>query len=105
MSDIQIRIVAMRVITLKRIQDFYRKHPESQPALSAWYKIAKETQFDSPADLQRAFPQVDYVAGFYVFNIGRSYRLIVAAKFRAKLLYVRHVLTHAEYDKGKWKPK
>ena len=54
---------------------------------------------------QCSLQQVDYVNGFNVFNIGRSCRLIAAVKFRAKLVYVRHVLIHAEYDKGKWKPK
>ena len=95
----------MSVITWKRIQYYGDDHPESRAALTAWYKIVKETKFDGYADLKNTFQQVDYVNGFYVFNIGRSCRLIAAVKFRAKLLYVRHVLTHAEYDKGKWKSK
>ena len=95
----------MRVITWKRIQDYGDEHPESRAALTAWHKIVKETKFDGHADLKNSFQQVDYGNGFYVFNIGRSCRLIAAVKFRAKLLYVRHVLTHAEYDKGKWKHK
>ena len=95
----------MRVITWKRIQEYGIDHPESRAALTAWYKIVKESKFDAYADLKNTFKQVDYVDGFYVFNIGRSCRLIAAVKYRAKLLYVRHVLTHAEYDRGKWKSK
>jgi mRNA interferase HigB len=39
-----------------------------------------------------------------VFNIGGNKpRLIVAMKYRWQVIYVRHVLTHAEYDKEKWK--
>ena len=95
----------MRVITWKRIQAYYLEHPESRAPLTAWYKIINETEFGNFADLKNVFKQVDYDSGFYVFNIGRSCRLIAAVKFPAKLVYVRHVLTHAEYDEGKWKPK
>ena len=95
----------MRVITWKRIQEYCNDHPESRAALTAWYKIVTETNLQTYAELKGTFKQVDYVNGFYVFNIGRSCRLIAAVKFRAKLIYVRHVLIHAEYDKGKWKPK
>jgi mRNA interferase HigB len=44
------------------------------------------------------------VGEFVVFNIGgNKYRLIAAVHFNRRKVYVRHVLTHAEYDKGKWK--
>jgi len=39
-----------------------------------------------------------------VFVIGRNkYRLIAVIHFNRAKLFVRHVLTHAEYDEGKWK--
>ena len=96
---------AMRVITKKRIRDFADLHSVAAPALRVFYKLIIESQFSSPADLQLTFGQVDYVDGLYVFNIGKSHRLIAAIHFRGQRLYVRHILTHAEYDRGKWKPK
>ncbi len=38
------------------------------------------------------------------FNIGgNKYRPIAAIHFDRGRLFIRHVLTHAEYDEGKWK--
>ena len=95
----------MRIITRKRIREYCLEHSEACVPLAAWYKIVSTTRFEGPPELKKTFQQIDYVDGFYVFNIGRSCRLIAAIKFRAQILYIRHVLTHAEYDRGKWKPK
>jgi mRNA interferase HigB len=44
------------------------------------------------------------VGRFTVFDIGgNNFRLIAVIHFNRGKLFVRHVLTHAEYDKGKWK--
>ena len=45
------------------------------------------------------------VGDFIVFNIGgNKYRLITAIHFNRRKVYIRHVLTHQEYDRGAWKP-
>jgi len=47
---------------------------------------------------------VDEVNGFFVFNIGgNKTRLIAAINFKYQMVYIRYVLTHAEYSKGAWK--
>jgi len=47
---------------------------------------------------------VDKVGDLTIFNIGgKNYRLIASIYFNRGKVYVRHVLTHAEYDKGAWK--
>lgn len=39
-----------------------------------------------------------------VFNIkGNDYRLIVGINYRASRIYIKDLLTHAEYDRGRWK--
>jgi len=49
-------------------------------------------------------PSADGVGKYTVFNIkGNAYRLIVEINYRSRRLFLRHVLTHAEYDKGAWK--
>ena len=95
----------MRVITLRRLREFWTVHPVSRALLKSWYKIVVDVEVSSFEELKALFPQVDYVSGLYVFNIGNSYRLIAAIHFNRQFVYVRHVLTHAEYDRGKWKPK
>lgn len=34
---------------------------------------------------------------------GNKYRLIAAVHYNRRKVYIRHVLTHAEYDRDKWK--
>lgn len=50
------------------------------------------------------FPTVDKVGKFHVFDIGgNKIRLIAVVMYQAKRVYIRHVLSHTEYDKGHWK--
>ncbi len=94
----------MHIITRKRILDFAESHPECATALDAWYRIVKHTKFGNFAELRRVFPSADQVGGFTVFNIGgNKVRLIAAVHYNTRKLYIRHVLTHKEYDKNKWR--
>lgn len=56
------------------------------------------------ADVRKVYPHADYVEPYTVFNIkGGAYRLIVKIEYRWQLIFVKHLLTHAEYDRGGWK--
>ena len=47
---------------------------------------------------------MDYVFPLVVFDIGgNKFRLIASIHFNTKICYVRHILTHAEYDLDGWK--
>lgn len=62
------------------------------------------TDFESFAELKRVFRSVDKVGKFTVFNIGgNKFRLIAAIHYNRRKVYIRHVLTHVEYDSDKWK--
>lgn len=64
----------------------------------------KAGTFQSFADLRGVFPGADQVGKLTVFNIGRNKaRLIAAIHYNRQKVYIRAVLTHAEYDEGKWK--
>lgn len=94
----------MHVISRKKLNDFVREHPEANNAIYRWYKEIKLRQFQSFADLKIAFSGVDKVEKFTVFDIGgNKYRLIAAIHYNRSKLYIRHVLTHNEYNLGKWK--
>jgi len=66
---------------------------------------ADETwSFQSFAELRATFPSADQVGKLTVFNIGgNTARLIAAIHSNRQRIYIRAVLTHAEYVRGDWK--
>lgn len=94
----------MHIITRKRLLDFSKKHPDSEEPLDRWYRIVKQSNYNSFAELRKTFPKADQVGKLTVFDIGgNKYRLIAYIVYSAQRIYIRHILTHPEYDKGKWK--
>ena len=94
----------MHVISRKALRDFWRKHPDAETALRRWADIVETGQFESFEELRAAFPSADKVGDLIVFNIGgNKYRLIASIHFNRGKVYIRHVLTHPEYDRGAWK--
>lgn len=94
----------MRVITKRRLTEYYTKHPEAKDALEVWYDNATKADWKDFNELRAKFANsVDYVGNNrYVFNIkGNSFRLIVIILFTPALIYIRFIGTHAEYDKIK----
>jgi mRNA interferase HigB len=94
----------MHVISRKALQQFIRSHPESRTSLNAWFRIVSRQDFKGFNTLRQVFSSADMVGNLVVFNIGgNKYRLIAAIHFNRRKLYIRHVLTHTEYDKERWK--
>lgn len=96
--------IHMHIITQKRVWEAKRKHPESANALDGWYRIIKKNQFDNFSELKKSFNSVDKVGNTYIFNVGgNKLRIIANIHFTPQKIYIRQVLTHAEYDKNSWK--
>lgn len=94
----------MHIITRKRLVGFARTHPDARTPLHTWFTIVRKTDYASFANLRITFPSVDQVGRFTIFNIGgNKFRLIAAIHYNRKKIYIRHVLTHAEYDRGTWR--
>ena len=103
-SRIEIYSALVHVITRKRLREFSAKHRDAEAPLGVWYAIVSRTDFDSFADLKQVFRSADKVGKFTVFDIGgNKFRLIAAIHYNRRKMYIRHVLTHAEYDRGNWK--
>ena len=94
----------MHVISRKKLKEAARRHPELEPALDAWFRIAKRALWQNLADVRKTFASADSVEKWTVFNIkGNKYRLITEMNYRFRRIYIRHVLSHAQYDQEKWK--
>ena len=94
----------MHVITRKRLNEFVDRYPETQNAIVQWYQLVKQSTVGNFIELRETFPSADQVGKLTVFNIGgNKVRLISAIHYNRQKLYIRAVLTHSEYDLGKWK--
>ena len=94
----------MRVISRPAILRFSETHAAALAPLLNWYRITRRANWDSLADVRRDFAHADVVGRRTVFNVhGNDYRLIARVNYKTKRVFILHVLTHAEYDKGDWK--
>lgn len=94
----------MHVISLRRIREFFTAHRDAESSLMAWYKTAQKAVWRNLADVRQVYPSADPVGRYTVFNIrGNNYRLIARINYRSQTLFVVAVMTHKEYDLGKWK--
>ena len=94
----------MHVISFKRIREFFSTYHDAESSLTAWYKTTKSASWKNLAELKQAYPSADLVGRYTVFNIGgNKYRLIARIVYRSQTIFVVAVLTHEEYDMGKWK--
>ena len=93
----------MKVITRRRLVDFWEEHPDAEEPLRSWYKLVTGQRFQTPHEVRETFRSVDFLGGHRtVFDIGgNKYRLMVDMRYDLGLgrVYIRHVLTHEEYDR------
>ena len=91
----------MRIISRKRLREFWEKHTDAQQALQAWYADVKQADWQTPADIKNVYRNASIVANNRaIFNIkGNKYRLVVVIQYQYGIVYIRFVGTHQEYDK------
>lgn len=94
----------MHIVSYPALRKFYEKHPNAEGSLQAWYKITNNARWQNFVELCQTFRSADQVGTLTVFDIGgNKYRLITYIDYKTKKIFIRNVLTHAEYDKGHWK--
>jgi mRNA interferase HigB len=72
-------------------------------SVMAWFREARRVNGDSFAEIRESFPTADRVGNVVIFIRHNDYRLIATADFRHRIMYVKALLTHKEYDRGEWK--
>ncbi len=93
----------MRVIALSTLKAFGEQSPgyaDAVEPLLAWYRHVLKADWASPADIKRDFRNASILKdGRAVFNIaGNKYRLIVWINYAYRVVYIRFIGTHAQYD-------
>jgi mRNA interferase HigB len=93
----------LHVISRKRLEAA-EEHADLDQPLDVWYRVAKKAEWKNLMDVKRLFPSAEAVERFTGFNIkGNTYRLITEINYQTGRIFLRNVLTHAEYSKGAWK--
>jgi mRNA interferase HigB len=94
----------MRIISRKALNEFAATHPTARAALADWYAKMKAATFQSLAEVRAVFPTAAPVGKLTVFNVGgNKVRVVTAIHYNRGRVYIRAVLTHAEYDEDTWK--
>ena len=91
----------MNVISKRTLVQFYEKHPQAKTALEVWHSDVRKAEWRTPDAIKRVYPHASFLRdNRVVFNIkGNDYRLIVHIDYLRKIVRVKFVGTHAEYDK------
>jgi mRNA interferase HigB len=93
----------MRVIAKRTLRRFWEAHPQgkgAKAALEGWYAHVSRADWSQPAEVKQQYGDASILkGGRVVFNLaGNRYRLVVWINYPYRVLYVRFVGTHAEYD-------
>jgi mRNA interferase HigB len=90
----------VRVIAKKTLREFWLVHPDAEGPLLAWFREVEREDWDGPAAVKARYRSASFVGDRVVFNIkGNLYRLVVRVDYPRRLVFVRFVGTHAEYDR------
>lgn len=94
----------MHVISRRKLREYCKEHADSYEALDDWYVTASKASWGNLTEVQAIYPKAEAVGYFTIFNIkGNKYRLIVSINYEKQVIYIKYILTHAEYDKDNWK--
>jgi len=95
----------VRIISRRTLRSFWEGplHGDSEKPLRAWFAEAKKANWRTPGDLKAQYRHASILGnGRVVFNIGgNKYRLIVAIRYEFRLVFIRFVGTHEQYDRIK----
>ncbi len=74
--------------------------------LLEWFRKASAMEATSFAALRQTIGSADYVGGYTIFDVGGNrYRIAAVIHYDKQRLYVRRVMTHAEYDRNAWRKR
>jgi mRNA interferase HigB len=91
----------VRVIARHTLVDFWQRHRETEQPLRDWLSVVRRADWSSMADLKAVFTKASIInRERVVFDVlGGNYRLVVAVKFSARIMFIKFIGTHAEYDR------
>ncbi|MEP7149706.1 MAG: type II toxin-antitoxin system HigB family toxin [Acidobacteriota bacterium] len=99
----------MRIISEKRLREFWEdangaEKDRREKAMREWKTVVRQADWNTFADVRQTFNHSDVYGNCTIFDVaGNQYRVIAKVAYGIKVVFIRAVLTHAEYDENKWK--
>jgi mRNA interferase HigB len=95
----------MHILTRRPFVAAAQRFPDQRATLLDLYRVLSRNsvRFSSPEAMRRLFPSLDsfgYKDKWYALDVGGNHlRMIACIQFRQNRLFVKHIVTHAEYDR------
>jgi mRNA interferase HigB len=91
----------MHVISVKKLREFWEKHPDAEQPLRIWYGDVRRSTWRSTNEIKHNYSTASFLpSNRVVFNIrGNHYRLVVIVAYRSGIVYIRFIGAHEEYDR------
>ena len=94
----------MKLISDRNLRNDSKQYSNVNKQIDDWSATVKQAKWQKLEDVRKIYRDAEAVGNFTVFNIkGNDYRLIVGINYEKQTVYYKYFLTHAEYDKDKWK--
>jgi mRNA interferase HigB len=89
----------MRILAKRTLRQFWQRHPDAEQPLLAWYREVEKESWDTPAKMKEKYRSASFVGDRVVFNIkGNDYRLVVRINYAHRIVLIRFIGTHKQYD-------
>jgi mRNA interferase HigB len=90
----------MHIISRKKLREFWEHHPDTRASLESWFFDVKQADWETTNDIKTIYRNASFIANNrVVFNIkGNKYCLVIAIQYAYRIVYIRFVGTHREYD-------
>lgn len=91
----------MLIVYLKKLNDFGQKHANTRKSLAAWKLVVEQADWKKKQDVLADFPKAKMIqnnrARFEIVH--NTFRLIAHIHYDEKIVEIRFIGTHNEYDK------
>jgi mRNA interferase HigB len=94
----------MHIISRKRLKEFWDANHDAKVELEHWFRMAKRAKWQNITEVRQTYRHADAVGTCTLFNIRQNrFRLVTKIEYRIQRIYIKQVLTHAQYDREEWK--
>ncbi|MFA6294886.1 MAG: type II toxin-antitoxin system HigB family toxin [Candidatus Paceibacterota bacterium] len=90
----------MKLLGKITLQNFIKKYPDSKSQIESWEFEIEDVKWDNPHEMKNRYPKASLLKNQQIiFNIcGNKYRLWVQINYKNKIVLIKKVGTHKEYD-------